>query len=65
MTDSIVEELKKLIAAHLPINKDEVAKLSAQDKLFSPEGFSLDSIDMVELAAVLQQKYGIRIAEKK
>lgn len=61
MTDSTVDELKQLISKHLTVNKEEISKWTEDEPLFSPEGLAFDSIDAMELLAVLQKEYGISI----
>lgn len=61
MKPSVIEELKQLIAGQIAPNGVDVQKLGPEDALFSEEGFFLDSIDAVELIALLQDKYGVSI----
>ena len=61
MKQPVIEELKQLIARHISPNGVDVSKLGPEDALFSEEGFFLDSIDAVELIALLQDNYGVSI----
>jgi acyl carrier protein len=56
------EELKKLIIEALLLEDVSPEKIGTNDPLFG-EGLGLDSIDALEIALALEQKYGITIDE--
>ena len=57
---SIQDEVADLIVttSNLDLGKDEIVP---QEPLFGDDGLGLDSIDALELALVISQKYGIEI----
>lgn len=57
---SIQDEVADLIVTtlNLDLGKDEIVP---QEPLFGDDGLGLDSIDALELALVISQKYGIEI----
>jgi acyl carrier protein len=58
----LVEELKRLIIDALLLEDMSPEKIGADDPLFG-EGLGLDSIDALEIALALEQKYGITVDE--
>lgn len=58
----LVEELKQLIIDALLLEDVSPDKIGADDPLFG-EGLGLDSIDALEIALALEQKYGITVDE--
>jgi acyl carrier protein len=58
----LVEELKKLIIEALLLEDVSPEKIGTNDPLFG-EGLGLDSIDALEIALALEQKYGITVDE--
>jgi acyl carrier protein len=56
------EELKRLIIDALLLEDVSPEKIGTDDPLFG-EGLGLDSIDALEIALALEQKYGITVDE--
>jgi len=58
----LVEELKRLIIEALLLEDISPEKIGTNDPLFG-EGLGLDSIDALEIALALEQRYGITVDE--
>jgi acyl carrier protein len=61
--ESLIEELKTKIIAALNLEEVQPADIKAEEPLFGT-GLGLDSIDALELVALLEQDYGILIQER-
>ena len=57
---TIQDEVAGLIVATLNLDL-QPAEIAPQEPLFGDEGLGLDSIDALELALAISQKYGIEI----
>jgi acyl carrier protein len=57
--DGLEEELKQLIVEVLALEDVTTADIDTDAPLFS-EGLGLDSIDSLDLAMALEQRYGVR-----
>ena len=62
--ESLIEELKTKIIAGLNLDGVQAADIKTDDPLFGT-GLGLDSIDALELVALLDQDYGIVIQERQ
>jgi acyl carrier protein len=62
--DSLIEELKLKIISALNLEGVKPADIRNDEPLFGT-GLELDSIDALELVAVLEQDYGILIQERQ
>lgn len=60
MTATLVEELKKLLIEELLLEDIEPEDILPDEPLFG-DGLGLDSIDALEIAVLLDRKYGIKI----
>jgi acyl carrier protein len=58
--DGLEEELKALIVKSLALEDVSPADIGTDDPLFG-EGLGLDSIDALELAMVLEERYSVEI----
>lgn len=56
----MIDELKALLIDELNLEDVTAADIDEQAPLFR-EGLGLDSIDALELAVILDQKYGVKI----
>lgn len=56
----MIDELKALLIDELNLEDVSAADIDEQAPLFR-EGLGLDSIDALELAVILDQKYGVKI----
>ncbi|MCP4409473.1 MAG: acyl carrier protein [Gammaproteobacteria bacterium] len=56
----VIDELKALLVSELNLEDITAADIDADAPLFR-DGLGLDSIDALELAVVLDKKYGIKI----
>jgi acyl carrier protein len=56
----VIDELKALLIDELNLEDVSAADIDEQAPLFR-EGLGLDSIDALELAVILDQKYGVKI----
>jgi len=56
----VIDELKALLIDELNLEDVSPADIDEQAPLFR-EGLGLDSIDALELAVILDQKYGVKI----
>ncbi len=56
----MIDEIKALLVSELNLEDISVADIDEGAPLFK-EGLGLDSIDALELAVVLDKKYGIKI----
>ena len=55
-------ELKRLIVAELNLKGRDPESITDEQPLFG-EGLGLDSLDALQLAMVIEEKYGVRIPE--
>ena len=63
MSDDAIEfEIKKLIVTTLEL-EDVVPEQIESDAPLFIEGLGLDSIDALELAMVLEERYGVQLSE--
>jgi acyl carrier protein len=62
--ENLIEELKSKIIAGLRLENVTPAQINAHDAIFGI-GLGLDSIDALELVAMLEQDYGILIQERQ
>ena len=60
--DALCAELKQLVIDSLMLEDVEVAEIETDAPLFG-EGLGLDSIDALELAIALEERYGVRIED--
>ena len=58
MEDSLEDQLKDLIVEALALEDVDPAEISTEEALFV-EGLGLDSIDALELALAIQEKFGV------
>ena len=58
--EALVKELKQLIIDTLMLEDIKASEIETEAPLFI-EGLGLDSIDALELAMALQEKYGVEI----
>jgi acyl carrier protein len=61
--EALMDELKAKIIATLNLERVKPSDIKADDPLFGT-GLGLDSIDALELVAMLEQEYGILIEER-
>ena len=61
--ESLIEELKQKIIAGFNLEGVTPADIQADEPIFGT-GLELDSIDALELVAILEQDYGIVISER-
>jgi acyl carrier protein len=60
MSSELVSELKDLLIDGLHLEDVEPDEIGLDEPLFG-EGLGLDSIDALEIAVLLDRKYGVRI----
>ena len=60
--EQLIAELKENIVNHLGLEDITPGEIETDAPLFV-EGLGLDSIDAVELVAILEKDYGIRLTE--
>lgn len=60
--EALIGELKKLIIEALELEDIEPGEIETEGPLFV-EGLGLDSIDALELAMALEEKYGVMISD--
>lgn len=58
--EELENELKVLIVEALSLKDVDIASIDGSTPLFSG-GLSLDSVDILELGVVLDERYGVRI----
>ncbi len=61
MGSELVAELKELLIEGLHLEDIEPSAIDPEGPLFG-DGLGLDSIDALEIAVMLDRKYGVRIA---
>jgi acyl carrier protein len=61
--EALIEELKAKIISALSLERVKPADIKDDQPLFGA-GLGLDSIDALELVALLEQDYGIQIEER-
>ena len=63
MADELISEMKALLIDGLHLEDIEVGDIDSDAPLFG-EGLGLDSIDALEIAVLLDRKYGVRITSE-
>jgi acyl carrier protein len=58
-----VEEMKQLILAELDLPNRKAEDLDASAPLFGEKGLGLDSIDALQIAMGIEERFGVRIPE--
>ncbi len=61
--ESLVKELKELIVEAMELEDISPLEIETEAPLFV-EGLGLDSIDALELAMALEERYGVTIADE-
>ena len=61
--ESLVKELKELIVEAMELEDISPLEIETEAPLFV-EGLGLDSIDALELAMALEERYGVTIADQ-
>jgi len=61
MQESLEEQLKDLIVEALALEDVDPSEISTEEALFV-EGLGLDSIDALELALAIQEKFGVAVS---
>lgn len=56
-------ELKRLVVAELNLQGRDPESIGDDQPLFGEGGLGLDSLDALQLAMVIEEKYGVRIPE--
>lgn len=62
--EALIEELKTKIIASLSLERVKPNDIHAESPLFGT-GLGLDSIDALELVAMLEQEYGIVVQDRQ
>jgi acyl carrier protein len=62
MADSLLAEIKALIVDALALEDIEPEEIETDAPLFI-EGLGLDSIDALELAMALEERYGVKVTD--
>lgn len=63
MSEKLVAELKTLLIEELHLEDVSAEDINPEDPLFG-EGLGLDSIDALEIAVLLDRKYGVKITSE-
>ncbi|NOQ64689.1 MAG: acyl carrier protein [Methyloprofundus sp.] len=63
MTQELVAELKELVIEGLHLEDITADEIMPEEPLFG-EGLGLDSIDALEIAVLLDRKYGVKITSE-
>ena len=63
MRDELISEMKALLIDGLHLEDIETGDIDPDAPLFG-EGLGLDSIDALEIAVLLDRKYGVRITSE-
>ena len=63
MADELISEMKALLIDGLHLEDIEADDIDSDAPLFG-EGLGLDSIDALEIAVLLDRKYGVRITSE-
>ena len=63
MADELISEMKALLIDGLHLEDIEAVDIDSDAPLFG-EGLGLDSIDALEIAVLLDRKYGVRITSE-
>ena len=56
-------EIKRLLVSELNLAGREPSSISDDALLFGPEGLGLDSLDALQIAMLIEERFGIRIPE--
>ena len=64
MDNALVEEIKLLLLSELNLHRTP-EELDPQAPLFGKGGLGLDSLDALQIATAIEEKYGVRIPEGK
>jgi len=62
--DPLVDEITELLIAELNLRRSP-QDLDPEAPLFGPGGLGLDSLDALQIATAIEEKYGVRIPEGK
>lgn len=65
MSDSLVEQIKQLIVAELNLPGRSAGDIDDQMPLFGEGSLGLDSLDALQIATAIEERYGVRIPEGK
>ncbi len=57
-----MQTLKHQIVEQLNLQQVKPEEIGNEQNLFGPDGLGLDSIDALELIVLMQQKYGLKLA---
>lgn len=60
--DALMQELKQLIVDELDLRDRTASDIVDDDPLFG-EGLGLDSLDALQLAMAIEERFGVRIPE--
>ena len=63
--DALIAELKQKVIDVLNLEELSAEEINENTPLFGADGLGLDSIDALELIALLDKEYGIRLADPK
>ena len=64
MDPVLVEEISQLLVTELNLHRSP-RELDPQAPLFGQGGLGLDSLDALQIATAIEEKYGVRIPEGK
>ena len=64
MTPTLVDEIKQLIVTELNLQRAP-SDLDPDAPLFGPDSLGLDSLDALQIATAIEEKYGVRLPEGK
>ncbi|MBK8658289.1 MAG: acyl carrier protein [Bacteroidetes bacterium] len=60
--EELMQNLKHQIVEQLNLQQVKAEEICNEQNLFGPDGLGLDSIDALELIVLMQQKYGLKLA---
>lgn len=63
VSDELLHDLKRLVVEELNLKGRSPESLDATAPLFGPEGLGLDSLDALQLAVGVEERFGVRIPE--
>ena len=56
-------EIKELLVAELNLSGRDPSSIDDETPLFGSEGLGLDSLDALQIAMLIEEKFGIRVPE--
>ncbi len=63
MNESLIQDLKSLLVRELDLRGRTAEDLLTEAPLFGPESLGLDSLDALQIAVAVEERFAIRLPE--